>query len=60
MHQSPEVFHKFETLSNHFVELVAPVLLMLPMPRIAKMIGGAIQILFQVNALRKNVQDFRL
>ncbi|KAL4231529.1 Lipase maturation factor 1 [Mactra antiquata] len=48
MHHSPEVFHKFETLSNHFVELVAPILLLLPMPRIAKMVGGSIQILFQI------------
>lgn len=46
MHQSPEIFHKFETLSNHFVELVAPFLLFLPRP--LRIIGGAIQILFQV------------
>ncbi|KAK7498343.1 hypothetical protein BaRGS_00010297 [Batillaria attramentaria] len=46
MHQSPEMWHKFETLSNHFVELVAPFLLVLPRPFC--MAGGAIQILFQV------------
>ncbi|XP_063434753.1 lipase maturation factor 1-like [Mytilus trossulus] len=46
MHQSPEVFHKFETLTNHFVELVVPFLLFLP--RRLCMVGGAIQILFQV------------
>ncbi|XP_045190292.2 lipase maturation factor 1-like [Mercenaria mercenaria] len=48
MHQTPDWFHKFETGSNHFVELVAPLLLLMPTPRICKMIGGAIQILFQV------------
>lgn len=46
MHQSPELWHKFETLSNHFVELVAPVLLFLP--RSFCMVGGIIQIVFQV------------
>ena len=46
MHQSPEIFHKFETLTNHFVELVAPWFLL--GPRRLCMIGGAIQILFQV------------
>jgi hypothetical protein len=51
MHQSPEWFHMFETLSNHFVELVAPLLLLMPAPRICKMIGGSIQILFQVGFL---------
>ncbi|KAH9495664.1 Lipase maturation factor 1 [Bulinus truncatus] len=45
MHQSPEFFHKFEVLSNHFVELVAPFFLLIP--RRLCMVGGAIQILFQ-------------
>ncbi|KAK3606108.1 hypothetical protein CHS0354_006472 [Potamilus streckersoni] len=46
MHQSPEVFHKFETLSNHFIELIAPFMLFMPRP--FRMIGGGLQILFQV------------
>ncbi|XP_064601523.1 lipase maturation factor 1-like [Liolophura sinensis] len=46
LHQSPEIFHKFETLTNHFVELVAPFLLVLP--RRFMIAGGVIQILFQV------------
>ncbi|XP_055892157.1 lipase maturation factor 1-like [Biomphalaria glabrata] len=46
MHQSPEFFHKFEVLCNHFVELIAPFFLLIP--RRTCMIGGAIQILFQV------------
>ncbi|XP_052703291.1 lipase maturation factor 1-like [Crassostrea angulata] len=46
MHQSPEIFHKFETLTNHFVELVVPWFLI--GPRRLCMIGGTIQILFQV------------
>ena len=46
MHQSPEFFHKFETLTNHFVELIAPFLIF--MPRFLRMSGGFIQIMFQV------------
>lgn len=46
MHQEPELFHKLETSVNHFVELLAPFLLLLPRPFC--IIGGIIQILFQV------------
>ncbi|XP_050396467.2 lipase maturation factor 1 [Patella vulgata] len=46
MHQSPEFFHKFETLSNHFIELIVPFTLFLT--RRIVMIGGSLQILFQV------------
>ena len=51
MHQEPEWMHQGETLINHFVELVAPVLLLLPFSwmRRGVIIGGFIQILFQVN-----------
>ncbi|XP_013382135.1 lipase maturation factor 1-like [Lingula anatina] len=52
LHQSPEVFHKFETLSNHFIELVAPPLVLLPgnywLFRRLRLIGGFLQVLFQV------------
>ena len=47
MHQEPQFFHKFEVLSNHFVELVAPFFIFLT--RRLKLVGGFIQILFQVN-----------
>uniref|UniRef100_A0A0B6ZS11 Lipase maturation factor n=1 Tax=Arion vulgaris TaxID=1028688 RepID=A0A0B6ZS11_9EUPU len=46
LHQSPELIHKFEVLSNHFVELFAPFLIFLT--RKWCMVGGFIQILFQV------------
>lgn len=46
LHQSPEFIHKFEVLSNHFVELVAPWFLLLT--RRWCMLGGFIQIFFQV------------
>ena len=49
MHQSPDFFHKFEVMVNHFVELVAPFLLSLPRP--FRIIGGIIQIKFQVRAV---------
>ncbi|XP_035001971.1 lipase maturation factor 1 isoform X1 [Hippoglossus stenolepis] len=45
MHRSPWWFHRFETLSNHFVELVVPLFIFLG--RRMCMVNGAIQILFQ-------------
>lgn len=38
--------HRLETLVNHFVELVAPFLLL--MPRNWRIVGGIIQVVFQV------------
>uniref|UniRef100_A0A669F612 Lipase maturation factor n=1 Tax=Oreochromis niloticus TaxID=8128 RepID=A0A669F612_ORENI len=46
MHRSPWWFHRFETLSNHFVELIVPFFTFLG--RRMCMVNGAIQILFQV------------
>ena len=47
MHQEPILFHKFEVLVNHFVELIAPFLILVPL-RSIRLIGGIIQIKFQV------------
>jgi hypothetical protein len=49
MHKEPVWFHQFETMANHFVELVAPLLLFLT--RRPRIIGGIIQILFQVTLI---------
>ncbi|KAL9957161.1 hypothetical protein ACROYT_G038765 [Oculina patagonica] len=46
MHQSPEIFHKFETLMNHFIELVVPFFILLTRP--FRIWCGILQILFQV------------
>ncbi|XP_026206704.1 lipase maturation factor 1 [Anabas testudineus] len=46
MHRSPWWFHRFETLSNHFIELIVPFFTFLG--RRMCMVNGAIQILFQV------------
>ncbi|XP_056661680.1 lipase maturation factor 1 isoform X3 [Monodelphis domestica] len=46
LHQSPWWFHQFETLSNHFIELVVPFFVFLG--RRMCIIHGIIQILFQV------------
>ncbi|XP_073774104.1 lipase maturation factor 1 isoform X2 [Danio rerio] len=46
MHRSPWWFHRFETLSNHFIELIVPFFTF--MGRRMCMINGALQILFQV------------
>ncbi|XP_068161515.1 lipase maturation factor 1 [Antennarius striatus] len=46
MHRAPCWFHRFETLSNHFIELVLPFATFLG--RRMCMVNGAIQILFQV------------
>uniref|UniRef100_A0A3Q3KIG3 Lipase maturation factor n=1 Tax=Mastacembelus armatus TaxID=205130 RepID=A0A3Q3KIG3_9TELE len=46
MHRSPWWFHRFETLSNHVIELIVPFFTFLG--RRMCMVNGAIQILFQV------------
>ncbi|XP_053197743.1 lipase maturation factor 1 isoform X1 [Scomber japonicus] len=46
LHRSPWWFHRFETLSNHFIELIVPFFTF--MGRRMRMVNGAIQILFQV------------
>lgn len=46
MHRSPWWFHRFETFSNHFIELIAPFFTFFG--RRMCMVNGAIQILFQV------------
>ncbi|XP_047466015.1 lipase maturation factor 1 [Mugil cephalus] len=46
MHRSPWWFHRFETLSNHFIELIVPLFTFLG--RRMCMVNGALQILFQV------------
>ncbi|XP_034807541.3 lipase maturation factor 1 isoform X4 [Pan paniscus] len=45
LHHSPWWFHRFETLSNHFIELLVPFFLFLG--RRACIIHGVLQILFQ-------------
>lgn len=49
MHQSPEIFHKFETLTNHFIELLVPFFIFLTRP--FRITCGILQILFQVRIL---------
>jgi len=47
-HAAPKPWHKFEVLSNHFVELIAPWLLIIPgLPRAMRIVGGIIQLIFQ-------------
>ncbi|KAL3766507.1 hypothetical protein ACHAW5_001176 [Stephanodiscus triporus] len=46
-HFNPKPWHRFEVLSNHFVELAAPFLLLLPL-RSWRLTGGVIQIMFQL------------
>jgi hypothetical protein len=50
MHQEPEQMHKLEVLVNHFIELIAPFFILVPFSRRCRMIGGCLQILFQVSA----------
>lgn len=48
MHFLPKIWHKMEVLINHFVECVAPFLLILPgSPRSLVRFGGLIQMQFQ-------------
>uniref|UniRef100_A0A3B1IWV8 Lipase maturation factor n=1 Tax=Astyanax mexicanus TaxID=7994 RepID=A0A3B1IWV8_ASTMX len=46
LHHSPWWFHRFETLSNHFIELIVPFFTF--MGRHMCMVNGVLQILFQV------------
>ena len=49
MHFMPEAWHKFEVLTNHFVELVAPFFLLFPfgvLPKVLR-VAGLTQIVFQ-------------
>uniref|UniRef100_A0A8C9V6P8 Lipase maturation factor n=1 Tax=Scleropages formosus TaxID=113540 RepID=A0A8C9V6P8_SCLFO len=46
MHHSPWWFHRFETLTNHFIELIVPFFTFLG--RRMCMVNGILQILFQV------------
>lgn len=47
LHQTPSTFHSFEVLVNHFIELFAPFLCMIPV-RTVRHIGGMLQIMFQI------------
>ncbi|KAM9463160.1 lipase maturation factor 1 [Clarias gariepinus] len=46
LHQSPWWFHRFETISNHFIELIVPFFTF--MGRRMCMVNGVLQIFFQV------------
>ena len=49
LHWMPKWWHKGEVLTNHFVELVAPWLLIVPgLPRSWRLFGGVTQIVFQL------------
>jgi hypothetical protein len=49
LHWMPQWWHKGEVLANHFVEVVAPWLLILPgIPRSWRLAGGMTQIIFQL------------
>ncbi|XP_063727506.1 lipase maturation factor 1-like [Symsagittifera roscoffensis] len=47
LHKSPEIVHMIETLGNHFIELVAPWLMLVPL-RCCRLFAGFVQIFFQV------------
>eukprot|EP01043_Picozoa_sp_COSAG02_P001238 COSAG02_NODE_26_length_51927_cov_61.213881_3_plen_594_part_00 len=47
LHANFAKIHMLEVLANHFVELVAPWLLLPMLPRTCRILGGIIQILFQ-------------
>ena len=49
-HNMPKAWHRFEVWSNHFVELAAPFLLLMPY-RKWRLAGGLIQILFQATLI---------
>jgi len=56
-HFMPKAWHKFEVWSNHFVELVAPFLLLLPF-RKWRISGAIIQIMFQLTLVTSGNLSF--
>lgn len=58
LHRSPWWFHRFETLSNHFLELVVPFFIFLG--RSMCILHGALQILFQVSVCLSAPSGHRL
>lgn len=58
LHHSPWWVHRFETLSNHFLELVVPFFIFLG--RRMCILHGALQILFQVSHCTPLQSEHRL
>mmetsp|Transcript_12637 Transcript_12637/g.18907 ORF Transcript_12637/g.18907 Transcript_12637/m.18907 type:complete len:710 (-) Transcript_12637:1276-3405(-) len=56
-HFMPKAWHKFEVWSNHFVELVAPFLLLLPFRKL-RLSGAIIQIMFQLTLITSGNLSF--
>ena len=56
-HFMPKPWHKFEVWANHFVELVAPFLLLLPF-RKWRIVGALIQIQFQLTLITSGNLSF--
>jgi len=54
LHKEPENVHKFEVISNHFLELVAPFMVIMPF-RFLRQVGGILQIVFQVEKSQKSI-----
>ena len=56
-HWAPKLWHRCEVWINHFVELVAPFLLILPFRR-WRLTGGLIQIIFQLTLITSGNLSF--
>jgi len=47
-HHLPHSIHSIETLSNHVIELLAPVLLLPFLPRVCRLLAGLLFVFFQI------------
>jgi lipase maturation factor 1 len=47
-HHLPHFLHSIETLSNHFIELLVPILLLPFLPRLCRILAGIIFVFFQL------------
>lgn len=47
-HYLPHSIHSFETLSNHVIELLAPILLLPFLPRFCRLVAGMLFVFFQI------------
>ena len=57
LHKSPEIIHKFEVLGNHFVELIAPVFIILPFRKLR--IFSSLSVIFFMTVIGSvQIQNF--
>ena len=60
LHKSPEIIHKFEVLGNHFVELIAPVFIILPFRKLRIFSSLSVIFFMTVIGLVQKIHKFKI